>query len=59
MSSFLPLDLLCGLIEDTASVETNAIESFLKLMQYCYIENNDYQPIRLISHVKEWHTIEN
>ena len=46
-----PLDLLCCLIEDPNNVIINAIEPFIKIIHYGYIDCDLYPSVRRITRV--------
>jgi inositol 1,4,5-triphosphate receptor type 1/inositol 1,4,5-triphosphate receptor type 3 len=52
------LDILCSVLEDPDCLETNAIEPFLKLIHFAYVDCQHYTPIRRIARVREWEIIE-
>ena len=40
------LDILCSVLEDTDCLDTHAIEPFLKLIHFAYVDCQHYTPIR-------------
>ena len=52
------LETLCTVIEDPDCLLTNAIEPFLKVLHFAYIDCQFYTPIRRLARVREWDTIE-
>lgn len=50
--------MLCSLVEDSIEDDTNVLESLLKVIHLAFVDNTIYHPIRLITKVKEWDTIE-
>jgi len=52
------LDILCSVLEDPDCLSTNAIEPFLKMIHFAYVDSQNYTPIRRLARVREWDTIE-
>lgn len=46
------------MIEDPDCLSTNAIEPFLKMIHFAYVDCQHYTPIRRLARVREWETIE-